>query len=171
VTTIAPEELYFGAPAALTYGGTDVGGTVDPPKIIITPTVYTPEFQNAGGPIKGTDMVTKIHAAAQFTVNQITATKMGWGMPGSTTAGDFTTWSTGRIPSTAYHDVVLTGVGLDGRHMIVTIFDAIQVGPVEFEYSNGAIVGMKMNLEGRYTATTPTVAPFQVDLAAAGSAT
>lgn len=171
MTTIAAEELYFGAPAALTYGGVDIGGTVDPPKIVITPTIYTPKFQNAMGPIKGTDIVVDCLVHAEFTVNQITAQKLGWSMPGATASGDFTTWSPGRIPSSAYKDLVLTGVGLDGRHMIVTITNAINVNPIEFDFSTAAISGVKMKMEGRYDQTLPGLVPFEIDLAAAGSAT
>jgi hypothetical protein len=163
-TTISPEELFFGAPVSLTYGGTEVGGTVDAPKVQITTTIYTPEFQNAKGPIEGTDIVTKVIVAAEFTVNQFTAEKLAWAMPGSTTTGDTTTWEPGRIPTSAYKTLVLQGEGLDGRAMILSIYNAINVSPLEIDFSNQAIAGLKMRFEGRYDATTPTIAPFALEL-------
>lgn len=164
-TVIAPEQLFFGAPVSLTVDGVEVGGTVDAPKVTLTPTVYTPDFQNAKGPVKDTDIITKLLVAAEFTVNQFIAEKMGWAMPGSTTAGGTTTWTPGRIPSAAYHDVILVGPGLDLLTMTITIFDAISVQPLEFDFSNTAIMGMKVRLEGRYDKTTPNVAPFSLVLA------
>lgn len=82
-TTITPEELYFGAPASLTYGGVECGASVDPPKVMFDVTTYTPEFQNAKGPIKGTVITTRVIPSCEFTVNQITAQKLAWAMPGS----------------------------------------------------------------------------------------
>ena len=163
-TTISPEELFFGAPTTLTVDGVDVGGTIDAPKVTITPTVYTPDFQNARGPIKGTDIVTKVLVAAEFTVNQFTGEKMGWTMPGSETTGQVTTWEPGRIPSDAYKEVVLIGEGLDGRTMVVAIHDAISVQPLDIDFSSTAIGGMKVRLEGRYDPDAPTVAPFSIEL-------
>lgn len=163
-TVILPEELFFGAPTSLTYGGTEVGGTIDAPKVLITTTIYTPEFQNAKGPIKSTDIVTKVIVAAEFTVNQFTAVKLGWAMPGSDQTGDTTTWTPGRIPNAAYKDLILIGQGLDTRQMILTIHNAINVSPLEIDFSNQSIAGLKMRFEGRYASTTPNVAPFSLEL-------
>lgn len=168
-TVIAPEELFFGAPASLTVDDVEVGGTIDAPHVLITPTVYTPKFQNAKGPIKGTDIITELLVAAEFTVNQFTAEKMGWTMPGSTDVAGTLTWTPGRIPTTAYHDVILVGVGLDGREMVVDIYDAISVQPLDLSMDNTAIMGMKVRLEGRYAAATPNVAPFRLRVHASGS--
>lgn len=169
-TEIKPEELFFGAPVSLTVDGTEAGGTVDAPRVTITPTVYTPEFQNAKGPIKGTDFVTKLLVAAEFTVNQFVAEKLGWTMPGvdESPSGTFH-WTPGRIPTDAYHDVILIGEGLDGREMVITIEDAVSVQPLELDMSNAAIMGMRVRLEGRYAPTTPNVAPFSLVLGGAGS--
>src|ERR1035437_1848739 len=120
-TTIAPEELYFGAPTSLTYGGVECGATLDAAVVTITPTVYSPAFQNAKGPIKSADIVTHVAVEATFTVNQITAAKLAWGLPGATSTGgtgaQTITWTPGRIASAAYQSLVLVGPGLDGRTM------------------------------------------------------
>jgi hypothetical protein len=168
-TEIKPEELFFGAPVSLTVDGTEVGGTIDAPKVTITPTVYTPEFQNAKGPVLETDIITKLLVAAEFTVNQFVAEKIGWTMPGATEVAGTFRWTPGRIPSTAYHDVVLIGQGLDGREMVIGIENAVSVQPLELDMSNTAIMGMKVRLEGRYAAATPNVAPFFLRIHATGS--
>jgi hypothetical protein len=167
-TTIAPEELFFGAPTSLTYGGVEVGATIDAPKVIITPTTYTPEFMTAKGPVVSTDIVTKVIVACEFTINQLSAAKLAWGMPGCEASGgtgpQTITWTPGRIESADYKDLVLVGPGLDGREITVTIENAISVQPIEVDFSNSAIGGMKMRFEGRYDAATPTVAPFSIVL-------
>lgn len=82
---IAPEELYFGAPASLTYGGVEVGATLDPPTVNFDITTYTPEFQGARGPVKGTVITTRVIPSCTLRVNQITAQKLGWALPGTAT--------------------------------------------------------------------------------------
>jgi len=334
---ITPEELYFGAPASLTYGGVECGATVDAPKVSFEVETYTPDFQNAKGPIEGTVIVTKVIPSAEFTVNQITAQKLAWAMPGSASVssesvgqtraglsttlaadpalgattisltsvttvaqndfiligpstgtyteadseivkvttvgtagggntvvensagggllidhangehaktvtgtilsapaaagatnvkvdsvtglaeGDFVrigytdhyetrtltavgttgptgsgisfsvpltmdhaldewvievtaiggttiTWTPGRIDSAAFQDLVLTGVGLDGRTMIVTINNALSAESQELEFSDEAVAGLKVKFSGYYAAATPTVAPFSIQL-------
>jgi hypothetical protein len=163
-TTINPEQLFFGGPASLTIGGVEAGATVDAPRVTITPTVYTPEFIGAKGPVKGTDIVTRVLAAVEFTVNEFSAVKMGWTMPGSITNDGVTTWTPGRIPDASYKDVILTGNGLDDAVMVVNIYDAISVQPLEIDFSDTAIGGMRVRFEGRYDPDAPTVAPFDITL-------
>jgi hypothetical protein len=338
-SVITPEELYFGAPASLTFGGVECGGTVDAPKVMFDVTTYKPDFKNAKGPIKGTAIVTKVIPSCEFTVNQITAQKLAWAMPGSASTtsqsvgqvlagldttlaadpalaatnikvasvttvavgafvrigaagvaateansevvrvltvgttgsggsgldvensagggllidhanaeevktvtgtllaapaaagatnvkvdsvsglavGDFVrigyvghyetrqltavgtalaggtgitfgvplteshgldewaievtalgattiTWQPGRIGSSAYADLVLTGVGLDGRQMIVTINNAMSAESQELDFDDTAISGLKVKFTGHYDPTTPTTAPFSVVL-------
>lgn len=163
-TVIVPEELFFGGPVSLTFGGVETGGTITAPKIDITTTIYTPEFINAKGPIKGTDIVTKVIISSEFTVNQFNAQKIAWALPGATQTGQITTWDPGRIPSSAYKELQMVGQGLDGREMILTIFNAINVAPVSMEFGNTTLAGLPMRFEGRYDSTTPTHAPFALEL-------
>jgi len=81
--TITPEELYYGSPTTLTYGGVDVGGTTEPPTVNIEITQITPDFQNAAGPIVGTAVITDVVASVELMVNQLTAEKLTWALPGS----------------------------------------------------------------------------------------
>lgn len=82
--TIAPEELYFGTPVSLTVGGVEVGATTEPPTLEIEIEEYTPEFQGAKGPVMGTKIIRRAIPRVNLTVNQITAEKLAWAMPGST---------------------------------------------------------------------------------------
>lgn len=338
-TTITPEELYFGAPASLTYGGVECGATIDAPKITFEVETYIPEFQNAKGPVKGTAITRRVIPAAEFTVNQITAQKLAWAMPGATSTssqsvgqvraglsttlsadpaldatnlkvGSVTTvaeddfiivaatgvtyteansevvrvltvgttggggtgldiendtgggmridhasgadvktvtgtylatnasagdvnikvdsvtglaendyvrigyyghyetrqltavgtggtggtgitfavpltldhaanewvievttagttsigWTAGRIDSAFYQDLILQGLGLDGRTLTVTITDAMSAESQELEFSDNAVSGLKVKFTGYYDPTTPTVAPFTIAL-------
>jgi hypothetical protein len=98
-TTIDPTEIYFGAPTSLTLGGVDIGGTLDIPKVTVTPTIYTPDFINAKSPIVGMDIGTKALVEADFTVNQLTGAKLAWALPGSSSVVG-TAAVTGGGPST-----------------------------------------------------------------------
>jgi hypothetical protein len=253
---IHPEDLYFGSPASLTYGGTEIGATVDKPKVTFEVTEYTPVFQGARGPVKGTTMVTKVIPMAEFAVNELTAEKLAWAMPGSASVvgtatptgggadttlsadvaagvreievtsatgisgettldagdGDFLeigvvgeteirrvervdgttvilesplgrlhrdtddvvevddagttiiSWTPGRVPSAAYADLVLTGLGLDGRQLVVTLQNAMSAQTVTMEFGDDSIAGLPVKMTAYYDPTTPTVAPFEIEV-------
>lgn len=248
-TTIDSTALFFGAAASLTVGGDEVGATLNPPKVSIEATQYAPEFQGAGGPISGAVFNTKIKATVEFDVNELTAAKLAWSLPGSTstagtgaatTAGDAfattlaadsaigdnlldvvsaaaplavgqflkigtgaaaefrtvraivgtvveltsalaiahttgddvvrvvdldvttITWSTGRVPSTAFKTVILDGVGLDGRHLVVTVTDALGDGKLDFEMSDAAVAGSHVVMTGYYAGANPTLCPVSI---------
>jgi hypothetical protein len=248
-TTIDSTALYFGAPASLTVGGTEVGATTSAPKVSIKAEQYAPDFQGSGGPIADAVFNRKIEATAEFDVNEITAAKLAWTMPGSSSvvgtgsvtggglsttlaadvaaaatsvvltdatglladafieigdtgeteivqvlsvagaptitlksgllrahdSGDavvevddagttVTTWRTGRVGSTVFKDVILDGLGLDGRHLTVTITDALGDGNFEAEMSDEAIVGVHVIMKGYYDGSDPTLAPFTIEV-------
>ncbi len=164
--TINPEELFFGTPTTLTYGGVDVGATVDPPTVTITPTLYKPDFQNAVGPVTGAVFITGVECKAELTVNQITAAKLAWGLPGATEVGGVISWTPGRVDSAAFKDLVLVGEGLDGRTLTVTIKNALPEGALTVPFSKSEITGMKLAFIGYVDTTTPTTAPFEIAIAA-----
>jgi hypothetical protein len=89
-TTIAPETLYFGTPVSLTVGGVEVGATTEPPTVEFEVEEYTPEFQGAGGPVRGTKIIRRIIPKANVTVNEITAAKMAWALAGSSSTASST---------------------------------------------------------------------------------
>ena len=163
--TIDAEALYFGGPTTLTFNSVDVGATVDAPKVSFDVTNYTPDFVGAKGPIKGTVITTKVIPSVEFTVNELTAAKIAWALPGST-GTDSITWTPGRIDSAAYMTLVLVGTGLDGRMITFTLYNAMSSESQSFEFGDTAVMGLKMKFTGYYDPATPTVAPFQIDIAA-----
>lgn len=248
-TVIVPEAMYFGAPTSLTIGGVEVGATLEAPKLAFDIDAYTPEFKNAKGPVKGTTIIRRVIPRLEVMVNELTAVKMAWAMPGvtatvgtaATTGGGASTtltadvasgatvinvasatgiavgnflkvgdagsteirevasiatlaitltaaltmahdsgdavlevddagttlltWTPGRVPTAAYKDVVAIGPGLDGRIMTVTIFDAISTEPIEMDLDDEEMTGLALSMIGQYDPSTPTVAPFSVEIA------
>lgn len=162
---ITPEELYYGSPVTLTYGGVDVGGTTEPPTVSIEITEAHPDFQNAAGPVKGTSVITDVMVSVQLLVNQMTAVKLAWALPGATEVGGVITWTTGRVPSSAYKDLVLVGQGLDGRTMTVTLEDAFSSENISIPFGKGEFGGLSMNFMAYYDPTTPYEVPFTVEFA------
>ena len=82
-----------------------------------------------------------------------------------TTAGTTSiTWTVGRIDSSAYNELVLVGLGLDGREMTFTLSNAMSAESQELEFSDNAVAGLKVKFTGYYAAATPTVAPFSISL-------
>ena len=163
-TTIDSTALFFGAPASLTVGGVEVGATLTPPVAKIEATQYAPDFQGAGGPVKGAVFNTKIKATIEFDVNEITAAKLQWSLPGSVVAGtpSVWTWSIGRVASTVFNDVILDGIGLDGRHLTVTVKDALSDGKFDITMSDAAVVGSHVIMTGYYDGANPQLAPMQI---------
>lgn len=82
--TITPEEMYFGAPGTLTIGGVDCGGTTEAPKLTIGIEKFTPDIKNAKGPVKGTAIIRKVMPKLEVLINQLSALKLAWAMPGAT---------------------------------------------------------------------------------------
>ncbi len=249
-TTIDSTALFFGAPASLTVGGSEMGATLTPPKVVVQATQYAPEFQGAGGPISGAVFNTKIKASVEFDINELTAAKLAISMPGSTSvagtgtpsgagdafsttldantlvgttilpvaattapiaagmfvkigtgaAGEFRvvkeviagaalevtealliahtsgdavvrvvdlntttiSWSIGRVPSTSFKTVVMDGIGLDGRHLLVTVSNALSDGNLTVEMSDSAVAGSHVVMTGYYDGASPKLCPVTV---------
>jgi len=162
-TTITPEELYYGSPVTLTYGGVDVGGTTEPPTVNIEVTEAHPDFQNAAGPIVGTSVITDITVSVDLLVNQMTAAKLAWALPGAEEVGGVITWTAGRVPTAAYKDLVLVGQGLDGRTMTFTLENACSSENLSIPFGKGEFGGLAMHFVAYYESTTPQEAPFTVE--------
>jgi hypothetical protein len=250
--TIDTTAIYFGGPASLTVDGPQVGATMSAPKITVQVTQVAPEPIGAGGPVAGLIWNSKIKATCEFDVLEITAAKLAWALPGSSSvvgdgtaalSGDafattldgaaaigdtllsvagtasplavgqylkigtgtgaetrkvkaivtgaaievtealqkahdsgadvvrlvdagttVTTWHTGRVPSTAFKDVVLDGEGVDGRHMLFTLTDAISDGQLSMEFGDTAPGGVHVIMSGTYAGTDPTLAPFTLEV-------
>jgi len=83
-TTVDPNAVFSGAPVSITYGGVEMGATIGQPKVNLDVTGGAPEFTNAGGPVKNTHGIRKIIPSLEITVNEFTAQKLAWAMPGAT---------------------------------------------------------------------------------------
>lgn len=161
--TITPEEVYFGSPTTLTYGGVDVGATETPPTLHFDITKWDFKPENAAGPIKGASVVTDIIVRVELVVNQMTGAKLAWALPGAVEAAGVVTWSAGRVPTSAYKDLVLVGAGLDGRTMTVTLEDAFSAENLSIELGKSNPAGLAMNFMGYYDPTTPNTVPVTIE--------
>lgn len=83
-TTVDPSAIFSGAPVSLTYGGVECGSTITAPKLSLEVTSGSPDFKNAGGPIVGTTGIRKIVPSVEVEINELTAQKLAWAMPGAT---------------------------------------------------------------------------------------
>lgn len=257
-TVIHPEELFFGTPVSLTVGGVEAGATTEPPTWEFEVEEYTPEFQGAGGPVKGTKVIRRVRPRVNLRINEITAEKMAWALGNTSSAvasvaevggggyadtiaagepsdiGDQTiivtqaeaaanppavndfirigavgptaeyrqitaidvgtntltlnrplafahaaattvtetvgdgrttiSFRIGRVPSTDYRDVVLTGEGLDGRQMRVELDDCASSENQELSFADDDITGLDLQLEAHYDPENPRVVPMRVVL-------
>lgn len=83
-TTIDADAIFSGAPVSIRFGGVEVGSTTSAPKLALEVESGAPAFKNAGGPVKGTRGIRRIVPSVELTINEITAQKLAWAMPGAT---------------------------------------------------------------------------------------
>ena len=81
---IDPNAIFSGAPVSLTFGGVECGATTAVPKITLDVESDAPQFLNAGGPVRVTRGIRRITPSIELTVNEFTAQKLAWAMPGAT---------------------------------------------------------------------------------------
>jgi len=70
----------------------------------------------------------------------------------------------GRMPSSAHHDVVLTGVGLDGLPLIVELDDAISLVNQDIAFSDDDWSGFAVELEAYGDPAAPTLLPWRIKI-------
>jgi hypothetical protein len=83
-TTVDPNAIFSGAPVSITFGGVECGATTAAPKVALEVDASAPAFTNAGGPVEGTRGIRSIIPSVELTVNEMTAQKIAWAMPGAT---------------------------------------------------------------------------------------
>jgi hypothetical protein len=96
----------------------------------------------------------------------MTAAKLTWALPGATETDGVIAWTAGRVPSTAYKDLVLVGQGLDGRTMTVTLENAMSSESISIPFGKGEFGGVSMRFVAHYDSTTPLEAPFSIAFSA-----
>ena len=70
----------------------------------------------------------------------------------------------GRAPSSAYHTVVLTGVGLDGLPLIVELDNALSIVNQDIAFSDDDWSGFAVELEAYGDPATPTLLPWRIKI-------
>lgn len=165
-TTLSPDDLLFGTPTSITYGGTETGATIEPPVWSVAPELYKPMFENAVGPVRGAVFITGAEVKVELVVNEFTAAKLAWAMPGATEVGGVITWSPGRVALTAFKDLVLTGKNLAGNDLVLTVKNALPEGTVSIPFSKKELSGMKLTFIGYVHEDTPQELPFSIVLGA-----
>jgi hypothetical protein len=165
-TTLSPEDLLFGTPTSILYGDTEVGATLEAPVWSVAPELYKPMFENAVGPVRGAVFVTGAEVKCEILVNEFTAEKLAWAMPGATEVGGVITWSPGRVAVEAFKDLVLTGKNLAGTDLVLTVKNALPEGIVSIPFSKKELSGMKLTFVGYVHEDTPQELPFSIVLGA-----
>lgn len=74
------------------------------------------------------------------------------------------TWSTGRVSSGVFKDVILDGIGVDGRHLKATVTSALSDGKLSIEMSDSAVAGSHVVMTGYYNGTTPRLCPVSIEI-------
>ena len=74
------------------------------------------------------------------------------------------TWSTGRVASNKFATVILDGIGLDGRHLVVTIGNALSDGKLDVEMSDSAVAGSAVTFTGYYDGASPQLCPVSISI-------
>lgn len=166
-TTLSPDDLIFGTPTSIQYGGVEAGATISPPEWSVEPELYKPMFENAVGPVKGAVFITGAAVQCKLVVNEFSAEKIAWAMPGATEVGGVITWSPGRVADTAFKDLVLVGKNLAGNDLTLTVKNALPEGKVTIPFAKSAISGMELTFVGYVDSATPQVLPFEIELGAA----
>ena len=69
----------------------------------------------------------------------------------------------GRVPSAAYGDLVIQGIGLDGEALVVTLFDAINEANAEFAFGEAETTGIPMSFVATVDTTDPTLIPWAIE--------
>ena len=146
-TTIDPSAIFSGAPVGITYGGVEMGATTAVPKFGLAVESGAPVFTNAGGPVKGTRRNRKIIPSVEITVNEQTAQKLAWAMPGATALSSESVgypgaaYSGGTLATTlgADPDLGATAIRLASVTTAAT-GDFLRIGPASPTEDNSEIV-------------------------------
>lgn len=83
-STIDPSAIFSGAPVSITFGAVECGATTAVPKLSLELEAGGPEFTNAGGPVRNTRIIRRAIPTVELTVNEMTAQKIAWALPGAT---------------------------------------------------------------------------------------
>lgn len=77
---IVSEDVIFGPPTSLQYGGVELGASEDPAVLNITGERFEMDFQGAGGPIAGLTRLRKVQATVTAKLNELSIAKLAWAL-------------------------------------------------------------------------------------------
>lgn len=75
---IVSEDVLFGPPTSLQYGGVELGASEDPAVLTITGERFEPEWQGAGGPVAGLTRLRKVNCTLKAKLNELSIAKLRW---------------------------------------------------------------------------------------------
>ena len=141
-TTIDADAIFSGSPVSLTYGGVELGATLTAPKVGLEVESGAPMFKNAGGPVKGTRGIRHVVPTVEVTINEITAQKLAFAMPGATATS---TQSVGQVRaglSTTLGADPALGATLIRLTSVTTVAtgDFIRIGPATSTEADSEVV-------------------------------
>jgi hypothetical protein len=158
-TTIDASAIFSGAPVSLTVGGTECGATISVPKFEIEVESGSPQFTNAGGPVKGTRINRRAIPSLTVDINEINATKIGWAMPGSSGGA----WTLSRLEDAAYQEVVVTSQPSSGGDVLtLTLHNCTSAESQSLDFDDDPAKPMTLTLKftAHYDQATPKLVPF-----------
>ena len=165
-TTIDASAIFSGAPVSLMFNSVECGATIGVPKFEIAVESGAPQFTNAGGPVVNTRINRRAVPSLTVEINEITATKLGWAMPGS--SGNPLTWTLGRVASSEYHDLVVTSQpNADGEVLTLTLYNCLSAESqsLDFDDDPAKPFGLTLKFTAHYAEATPLVVPFSLGIA------
>jgi hypothetical protein len=165
-TTIDASAVFSGAPVSLTFNSVECGATIGVPKFEIEVESGAPQFTNAGGPVINTRINRRAIPSVTLQVNEFTAEKLGWAMPGS--SGNPLTWTLGRVASSEYHDLILTSQpNADGEVLTLTLYNCLsaETQSMDFDDDPANPLGLTLKFTAHYAEATPLLVPFSLEIA------
>ena len=170
VTTDTAARLVLGA-GDLTFGGTDVGATMEGTVFRVERTLYNPDLNGVRGPLKGTVFVLEEIPFLEVTLTEITGEFIGFALPGvsvaSDVSSDIVSGSDSICLSTSdYKDLILTIPKCDGTDLdvIITITDALAISNLEMTWEDDGITTFRITFRGHYDASAPLEAPWSMEI-------
>ena len=129
--TIDANSIWSGAPVSILFGGVECGATTAVPKLALDVESGAPEFLNAGGPVKNTRSIRRITPSIELTINEVSAAKIAWAMPGATaTSSQAVPVAVAGLATTLAADPALNATTISLTSVTtVAINDFILIGP------------------------------------------
>lgn len=172
VTAATPANIVVGA-GDITVDGGAGGATTGNNVYRIEQEWFQPQLNGVKGALVGTDYLIREDGFMEFGLAEINATTVGIMLPAFTSSGGdpltLDSDDTRRIPTSAYHDYVLTVPGLDSKSFAFQLDDALQTGNAEFEAADDGMLAPRITVRGSWDPADLTVSPHRIIITGLGS--